>query len=114
MSEDNGTLALTVELDTTANPPVVISQRSPKGKPKIQWQRTGSKIFTFKKFKDADPAFSNVVITSNKITCDFSPPSKDPEGTDYPYTITVKYDKNDYTSDKIDKAQVPGRAVIRN
>ena len=114
MSEDNGTLSLTVELDTKANPPVVISQRSPKGKPKIQWQRTGSKIFTFTDFDDDKPPFSNVVITSNKITCDFDPPSNDPENTKYPYTITVKYDKKDYTSDKKDKAMVPGRAVIRN
>ena len=113
MNEVEGTLSLTVELDTTANPPVVISQRSPRGKPKIQWQRTGSVQFTFKAFDGDDPPFSNVVITDNKITCDFGPPSGDPENTEYPYTITVTYDGVDYTSDG-KGTQVPGRAVIRN
>ena len=112
MSEDSGILSLQVELKTDKDPPVVINLRSPKGKPKIKWLRTGSVQFKFTQLSTATP-FSNIETTDTKITCDFNPPLSDPADTEYPYTITVEYNGQDYTSDKELEAE-PGQAVIRN
>jgi hypothetical protein len=112
------TLQLTVDLDTTANPAVIISNRNPQAEAgaKIKWlKKTGAADFNINSFDPQSTPFDNVSVTATKIECDFNPPSGDPEGTDYPYTITVTYDGNTYSSDKLEGPEPTGdRAVIRN
>ena len=142
-----GTVILDVSLDTSANPPVIISNRIKKAAKgdKIKWKKkSGSLDFKFTDFAGDDPPFDNVDKADKKIECDFEPPTKiDPEKeTDYPYTITVKYNGESYTSDETgvsktepvalsadissteqeslavaaptDRAAAAGKAVIRN
>lgn len=112
-----GTLNLDVSLDTSANPPVVISSRKADANSgdKIKWHREGGALaFKFTSFEPEAVPFTNVDVADNKTECDFQPGS-DPSGTEYQYTITVEYDGDTYTSDEAD-VTVPteGKAVIRN
>lgn len=96
-----GTVILDVELDTSANPPVEISNRTqkvPKGD-KIKWMKKGNQSFKFNDFVPEEDPFDDVKISDNKIECNFKPGDTDP-GTDFPYTITVESDGKYYTSDE--------------
>ena len=106
-----GTVNLDVSLDTSEDPPVKISTRSKEvdiGKT-IKWKKKGGSLgFKFTNFVDhtplppKGPAFKSLDIEDSKITCTFDPPTKkkgDPERI-YPYTITVRYNEKDYTSDE--------------
>lgn len=111
-----GTVILDVNLDTTANPPVQISNRNQLAASgdKIKWKKqSGAPDFKFTDFQPQSSPFNNVSISDDKIECDFSTAA--PGGTEFPYTITVEYDGQSYTSDEA-KVKQPdeGRAVIRN
>ncbi len=113
-----GTLTLDVDLDTTANPPVEISNRNPKADVggKIKWKpKQGALSFTFSTFDPKSTPFDNVDIADNKIECDFDPEPGTPGDTAFPYTITVSYNNETYSSDKAEvSGPTEGRAVIRN
>jgi hypothetical protein len=112
------TVKLDVDLDTTADPPVQISNRDKKvpSGDNIKWDKApGAPNFSFSDFQPQSTPFDSVSVQSNKVECDFSPPSTDPSDTEYPYTITVTYNDEEYTSDKSTVTQpTGGRAVIRN
>lgn len=112
------TLTLDVDLDTSKNPPVEISNRNAKGDVggKIKWKKKqGAPNFVFSGFDPQSTPFDNVDIADNKIECDFNPAAGTPGDTKFPYTVTVTYKGKDYTSDKSEVSQpTEGRAVIRN
>jgi len=113
------TLQLTVDLDTSANPAVIISNRSPKADSggKIKWiKKSGALGFDIQSFNPKSTPFEEVTESASKVDCDkFNPPPADPENTQYPYTITVTYDGNTYSSDELKGTEPTGdRAVIRN
>ena len=112
-----GPIELRVCLHTMANPPVFISDRKKKvsGTSAIVWKRVlHAPKFHFEDFSSPDSAFVNPQVKKKKITCDFAPPSGDPPGTTYEYTITVKSSTGSHTSDELVTGPTGGRAVIRN
>lgn len=116
-SAAGGATELRVCLHTMANPPVFISDREKQtsGGSMIVWKPVpGAPNFSFETFFSSDAAFVNPLVKNNKVTCDFAPPSSDPPGTKYEYTITVKKAGDSYSSDEVVTGPTGGRAVIRN
>ena len=113
-----GTVHLDVDLDTSKDPAVIISDRD-KGAisgDKIKWKKgPDAASFEFSDFGPQGGEFGNVDVAHNKIECDFV--TGKPADTAHPYTILVKDDDGCiYSSDKKDGVVNPdsGKAVIRN
>jgi len=108
---------LEVSLDTTLNPPVVISNRNLKaGGRKIRWKRKKGQTFTFERLGELDQAYfynQAINMSRTKIRCDNRAP--DSGDTDkYPYVIVVEDGGVEYTSTVENGAPPSDKPVIRN
>lgn len=107
---------LEVSLDTTLNPPVVISNRNLKASGrKIRWKRKKGQTFTFERLGELDQAYFNnqsINMERTRIRCDNRAPDSG-DSDKYEYVITVEWNGNEYTSTK---SGAPGgdKPVIRN
>ena len=107
---------LEVGLDTTLNPPVVISNRNLKASGrKIRWKRKKGQTFTFESLEELDQAYFNnqsINMSRTKISCDNrAPNSGDTEK--YAYVIVVEYNGQKYDSTKTGP-NPDNKPVIRN
>ncbi len=106
-------VVLEVSLDTTLNPPVVISDRklNAVGR-KIQWKRKKGETFEFDRLNELDQAYfyrQSIDVDRKKITCN----NRAPAGPEYPYVIVVTQGGVKYDSTKTGP-NPDGKPVIRN
>ena len=114
MSDPDNPVRLNVRLDTTADPPVIISNRNAcvNSGNEITWQTKGRPSFKLEGFDPQSSPFGRVSINDDRIECHFS--TTDDPGTRYLYTITVEHSGKRYSSDKKAGSISEGKAVIRN
>ena len=115
-SSVTSTVQIEVDLDTSANPPVIVARKTNvKSGKKIKWKKAaGAPDFQFTGFNGDSPPFESVDISDSKIECDFNTPPADPEGKEYAYTITVQLGKDTYTTTKQEMDPAGDKPVIRN
>ena len=109
------TVTLTVKLDPTAEPPVIISNRNqtvPSGS-QIEWVRASGEAFKFIHLKGDPTNFINRNVLPEIITCDFV--SDKPSNSKHPYSVFLTDGNEIYHSDDM-SMMIPddGKAVIRN
>ena len=114
------TVTLNVELNTTANPPVIISnrQQTATSGSKIRWQKKDNNdnfdITTLAPTGTGE-AFSTATTggSGQWLETTFSDGGA-PAGTDFPYTLTVSSGGTNYNSTQVEPEPDNGRPVIRN
>ena len=106
-------IQIQVKLDTSANPPVTMIPNQPsvnRGNNTIEWTPFAHESFTFVSLTglSANPPFSGLTVTGSQITVQ----DDNTATADYPYTITVSYGGQTYSSDSSIRADSPsgGRA----
>jgi hypothetical protein len=122
------TVPIQVTLDTTQNPPVILKDSSGNSARSvtassgdtIKWQKhDNNDKFNISSLSPtgAGEAFSAPAPggSGQWLSSDFTPPSSDPSGTEYPYTLTVTAENGtSYTTTQTEAAPDNNRPVIRN
>jgi len=110
-------MAVQVSLDTSVNPPVIVSPRVHdvnSGNQTIKWERANNQTFTFTSLSGLpNPPFSNLSVSDSEITIT----DNNRSAAAYGYTIVVTYGGQQYStapSRPNPREQSNGGPVINN
>ena len=105
-----------VELNTSANPPVILSTRNQQATAgdTIKWKKKDNNdSFTITSLEPNGTPFSQPEVggSGNNLSCTFEPGT---ETGSFPYTLTVTSAGTAYTTTDASRERDEGRPVIRN
>ncbi|HZV24179.1 MAG TPA: hypothetical protein VFF93_10460 [Luteimonas sp.] len=111
-------MAVQVSLDPTATPPVTVQppiHSVNHGNHTVTWEPASNQQFTFKSlsFANNPSCFGTPSILDAKVTVTDDNPANGTE-TDYPYTIVVTSNGQDYSSGGAGPGADPGSSIIKN